>query len=191
MTVLDKNVEYKPLIMVVPRKKLSLIPLESPYRYSDYKESFYEPWVRLQCEVGLFETEEEARKALDSFLPNIDQFVFVTNEKNELVASAGLWEGTHFDTPRLRIHYVAVSEKDQHKGIGASMITKLSAMYDHRPSKYPLYLVTQTNSYGAIALYSRMGFNPYFGEYKGCSEEENKKNWELATQILREKATQH
>ena len=36
------------------------------------------------------------------------------------------------------------------------MLTKLCMMYDLIPSKYPLYLATQSQSYGAIKLYSRL-----------------------------------
>ncbi len=70
-----------------------------------------------------------------------------------------------------RVHYVAVGLSAQHKKIAQAMLTKLCMMYDMIPSKYPLYLATQSQSYGAIKLYSRLGFTPYLGAYKGCTEQ--------------------
>jgi ribosomal protein S18 acetylase RimI-like enzyme len=114
--------------------------------------------------------------------------LFVANENNELVGSAGLWFGNDFEESRLRIHYVAVSLSAQHKKIAQAMLTKLCMMYDTIPSKYPLYLATQSQSYGAIKLYSRLGFTPYLGAYKGCTEQKSKNAWQNVTEILRCKA---
>ena len=115
-------------------------------------------------------------------------FLFVVNENNELVGSAGLWFGNDFEESRLRVHYVAVSLSAQHKKIAQAMLTKLCMMYDMIPSKYPLYLATQSQSYGAIKLYSRLGFTPYLGAYKGCTEQKSKNAWQNVTEILRCKA---
>lgn len=116
---------------------------------------------------------------------NLFRNFYLCNDQGELVGSAGLWQGNHFGQNRLRVHYVAVSESAQHQGIASAMVSKLIAMYDQIPSKYPLYLATQTNSYGAIAMYSHLGFTPYLGAWRDCSEAQSKDNWELATEILR------
>lgn len=194
MTIVDKEVPFRQLIMVMPRKHIDKQkPLCDGYRYTKFKDSMKEDWAQLQCSVGLFDSISDAKNTLNSFLKDRKtfekRFVFVVDLDNELVGSAGLWTGRYFDGNRLRIHYVAVREDAQHHGIGSSMILRLCKMYDSIPSKYPLYLVTQTNSYGAIALYSRLGFTPYLGAYNGCTREESEKNWELATQLLREKAS--
>lgn len=115
-------------------------------------------------------------------------FLFVANESNELVGSAGLWYGNDFEESRLRVHYVAVSLSAQHKKIAQAMLTKLCMMYDTIPGKYPLYLATQSQSYGAIKLYSRLGFTPYLGAYKGCTEQKSKNAWQNVTEILRSKS---
>ena len=93
-----------------------------------------------------------------------------------------------FEESRLRVHYVAVSLSAQHKKIAQAMLTKLCMMYDKIPGKYPLYLATQSQSYGAIKLYSRLGFTPYLGAYKGCTEQKSKNAWQNVTEILRCKA---
>lgn len=192
MTVLDKEVEYRPLLMIIPRKRQDKEkPLHSDYQYAPWQDEMKEDWIKLHVETGLFDSYEEGEKCLNTFLKEEktfkEQFVFVCDDQHQLLGSAGLWKGDHFGMDRLRIHYVSVSEKAQHKGIASSMVSRLIRIYDEMPSKYPLYLATQTNSYGAIAMYSHLGFTPYLGQWKSCTKEESEQNWEIATEILREK----
>lgn len=191
MTVLDTSIPFVKVLMVMARKTIRKeVRLDSKFHYVDFSENLKEEWCKLQMEVCLFENIEEARKKWDSMLARDKEFfskyfLFVENEENELVASAGLWYGSDFNQDRLRIHYVAVLQKAQHRKIAQSMLTKLCMMYDEIPSKYPLYLATQSQSYGAIKLYSRLGFTPYLGAYNGCSEEKNKQAWQMVTDILK------
>ena len=190
MTVLDREIPYIKVLMVMARKTIRKeVNLNSDYCYVPFDASLKDAWCKLQTEVGLFETLQEAQKKWDSMvLRDADffskHFLFVVNEKNELVGSAGLWYGNDFDDNRLRVHYVAVSQSAQHQKIGQAMLTKLCMMYDRIPGKYPLYLATQSQSYGAIKLYSRLGFTPYLGAYKGSSEQKSKFAWQKVTKIL-------
>ena len=99
----------------------------------------------------------------------------------------GLCEFRPFQS-RLRVHYVAVSQSAQHQKIAQAMLTRLCIMYDSIPSKYPLYLVTQSQSYGAIKCYSRLGFTPYLGAYHGSSEQKSKQAWQSVMQILADRS---
>lgn len=194
MTVLDKSIPYEKVLMVMARKTIRKeIELNQEFHYVEFDESLKEAWCKLQTEVCLFENLEEARKKWDSMLTRdkdffSKHFLFVANENNELVGSAGLWFGNDFEESRLRVHYVAVSLSAQHKKIAQAMLTKLCMMYDTIPGKYPLYLATQSQSYGAIKLYSRLGFTPYLGAYKGCTEQKSKNAWQNVTEILRSKS---
>lgn len=191
MTVLDTNIPFVKVLMVIARKTIRKeVKLNSSYHYAPFCEDLKEAWCKLQTEVCLFENIEEARKKWDSMISRdkaffSKYFLFVENEENELVASAGLWYGNDFEQDRLRIHYVAVSQNAQHQKIAQSMLTKLCMIYDQIPGKYPLYLATQSQSYGAIKLYARLGFTPYLGAYKGSSEQKSKLAWESVTNILK------
>lgn len=193
MTVLDKSVPYIRALMVMARHTIyKEIPLHEEYHYVAYDDSLKEAWCLLQCEVGLFDSVEQASQKWDAMLKEDDQsfkenFLFVADAKGHLVGSVGLWKGHDFKEDRLRVHYLAVSLKAQHKHIATSMMTKLCMKYDSIRGKYPLYLVTQSQSYGAIAFYSRLGFTPYLGETLTSSSKESEKNWEDITNILREK----
>ncbi|WP_270433754.1 GNAT family N-acetyltransferase [Holdemanella biformis] len=194
MTVLDTSIPYEKVLMIMARKTIRKeIELNPKFHYVEFDESLKEAWCKLQTQVCLFENIDEARKKWDSMLTRdkdffSKHFLFVVNENNELVGSAGLWFGNDFEESRLRVHYVAVSLSAQHKKIAQAMLTKLCMMYDMIPSKYPLYLATQSQSYGAIKLYSRLGFTPYLGAYKGCTEQKSKNAWQNVTEILRCKA---
>lgn len=197
MTVLDRDVEFKKVLMVIARKTIKKeVPLKEGFEYVQYTDDLYEDWCKLHLDTKMFETIEEAHKKLDEMLEKdkqffIDNFLFVKDSEGKIVASAGLWYGKDFDEDRLRLHFVSVAQSAQHNKIAQSMITKLCMMYDKIPSKYPLYLATQSQSYGAISLYARIGFNAYLGAYKGCSEKENEAAWEFTTKVLQEKATRH
>ncbi len=190
MTKLDTNVVDYPLLMVLPKRTIRQEqPLLEGYSYVPYTPEIKAQWIDLQMEVGLFKNRDSAQEKADLFFEKAsDDFLFVVDQENQLVASCGLWQGNHFGMPRQRIHYVAVHPNHQHKKIAQAMLTKLCLHYESKPTKYPLYLATQTGSYGAVALYSRLGFIPYLGEYPGCSKQENEQHWQAVTDILREKA---
>lgn len=190
MTVLDKNVPYIKVLMVISRKTIEKeVELNSKYHYVDFSDDLKMDWCKLQCEVNLFDSMDGASaKWNQMILRDKDffskHFLFVKDENDNLVGSAGLWYGSDFDEQRLRIHYVAVSPSAQHQKIAQSMLTRLCKMYDLIPSKYPLYLVTQSQSYGAIKCYYRLGFTPYLGAYHGSSEQKSKQAWKNVTEIL-------
>lgn len=194
MTKLDPNIPYHKVLMVLPKKRITQEkPLNEKYHYVRYDDSLFEKWCELQYGVNLFSSIEEARAALRKMLEKDrtffeENFLFVMDKDENLAASAGLWYGNDFDEQRLRIHYVACDEKHQHQGLSQAMLTKLCMKYDTIPSKYPLYLSTQSQSYGAIRLYARIGFTPYLGAYKGHTKEQSEKDWEATTDILREYA---
>ena len=103
MTVLDTSIPYEKVLMVMARKTIRKeIELNQEFHYVEFDESLKEAWCKLQTEVCLFENIEEARKKWDSMLTRdkdffSKHFLFVANENNELVGSAGLWFGNDFE----------------------------------------------------------------------------------------------
>ena len=194
MTVLDKNVPFIKVLMVISRKTIEKeIELNSNYHYVDFSEDLMVDWCKLQFEVNLFDSMKDAQNKWNQMIQRdkdffSKRFLFVKDDDDNLVGSAGLWYGSDFDESRLRVHYVAVSQSAQHQKIAQAMLTRLCIMYDSIPSKYPLYLVTQSQSYVAIKCYSRLGFTPYLGAYHGSSEQKSKQAWQSVTQILADRS---
>ena len=180
--------------MVISRKTIEKeIELNSNYHYVDFSEDLMVDWCKLQCEVNLFDSMKDAQNKWNQMIQRdkdffSKRFLFVKDDDDNLVGSAGLWYGSDFDESRLRVHYVAVSQSAQHQKIAQAMLTRLCIMYDSIPSKYPLYLVTQSQSYGAIKCYSRLGFTPYLGAYHGSSEQKSKQAWQSVMQILADRS---
>ena len=194
MTRVDRSIDFIKVIMIIPRKEFyKEVPLKEGYSYQPYTDTMFDSWCQLHVQTGLFETVEEAKVNLETMLKEDrqafeNQFVFVCDENQNLVASCGLWKGYHFGMERLRLHDVSVLPSCQHQGIAKAMIVRCARMYDEMKSRYPLYVVSQSQSYGAIALYSRLGFTPYLGEYKEHTKEQSEKDWQRVTTILKEKA---
>ncbi len=194
MTTVDLSIPYRKVLMVLPKKRVgSEHKLKEGFHYEKYTDDLFDAWCSLQTGVKLFETKEQAAGKLKEMLAEDraffeENFLFVMDEKGNLAASAGLWPGRDFDEPRLRIHYVATDPSFQHNGLARSMLTKLAVKYDTLKTKYPLYLATQAQSYGAIRLYASIGFTPYLGAYNGHTQEQSGQDWEETTKILREHA---
>ena len=89
--------------------------------------------------------------------------VFVCDEKDNVVATASLWDGEHFGETLQRVHWVAVSAEYQGKGIAKALLTKVLDMYNDLGYKNYIYLTSQTWSYKAINIYKSFGFKPYIG----------------------------
>ncbi len=192
MTKLDRNVVDIPLLMVLPlEKEIEVNQLQAPYRYIEYRDEYAKQWCCLQTETGLFESLAQAEEKLNTFIKQgnnfKDNFLFVVDENNELVGSAGIWPGFHFGKERARIHYVSVSEKVQGKGIAKAMLTKLCNQYQREGHTEELYLATQTGSYAAINLYNRIGFIPYEEAYQNYTKQEVIGHWKIAWEIIDKK----
>ena len=177
--------------MVLPRHAIHQeAPLHANYHYADFDPSFREPWARLMLETGLVPDLEAGLTQWDKMeaqAPEMlhEHFRFVLGPEGDLAATAGLFPGHDFPD-RLRLHWVATGLNHQHRGLARSVITALALEYETLAGKYPLYLSTQSQSYGAIKLYSRLGFEPYMGAYEGHSQEQSQQDWQAVTDVLRQ-----
>lgn len=177
--------------MVLPRKTIQEEqPLAPGYTWAPYNPDLRQPWARLMVETGLVNDEEAGLAQWDKMEQEDpeklrEHFRFILGPDNDLAATAGLFPGHDFPG-RLRLHWVATSLNHQHKGLARTLITALAREYDAMPGSYPLYLSTQSQSYGAIKLYSRLGFQPYMGAYEGHTREQSEEDWKTVTDILRQ-----
>ncbi|WP_301203922.1 GNAT family N-acetyltransferase [Faecalibaculum rodentium] len=191
MTICDTNIPFTKVLMVLPRNTIHTeTPLHEGYTYAPWRESFRQPWAALMVETGLVPDQEAGLAQWDKMMneaPEMlrEHFRFVLGPEGDLAATAGLFPGHDFPD-RLRLHWVATGLNHQHRGLAKSIITALAKEYDRMPEKYPLYLSTQSQSYGAIKLYSRLGFQPYMGEYAGHTKEQSEDDWRIVTGVLQE-----
>lgn len=190
MTICDRTIPFTKVLMVLPRHTIQTpVPLAEGYQWYPWDPALKEPWARLMLQTGLVESLEEGvaqwekMEAEDPAMFH-DHFFFVSGPDGDLAATAGLFPGHDFPD-RLRLHWVATSLDHQHKGLAKAVISRIACDYETMNSRYPLYLSTQSQSHGAIKLYTRLGFIPYMGEYKDHTSEQSQEDWKLVTEVLR------
>ncbi|MBQ5821340.1 MAG: GNAT family N-acetyltransferase, partial [Clostridia bacterium] len=93
-----------------------------------------------------------------------DACLFAVEEKTgEVAAMLTLWEGGIVKGDRRRVHWVATREKFQGKGIIKAMMTYAMDLYHKQGSEGPCILATGTQSWQAIRIYKKFGFEAYLG----------------------------
>lgn len=192
MTTLDKSIPYYPVLMILKNKpKIEKIELPEGYYFQTYDASYKDAWIKLHVALGqikdiesgyqyfeeTFETQPEALKK---------QMILLVDSCGNLVGTSSVWEGYHFNKKRYRVHWVGVDENHQRKGLAKALLLKTIELYESMQLEDPLYLTTQTNSYVAISMYLKLGFEPYKGSMpenfhanKDTFEIENQKAWNI------------
>jgi GNAT superfamily N-acetyltransferase len=195
--MLDKN--NMPLIGVIMEKydtkNYPKVNLPRGYYFSPYKSGYENEWCKLQFRLEQTDSLDEANEIFQrEFMSRPDEMkircVFVCDDKDNVIATASLWDGKHFGKTLQRVHWVAVSYEYQGKGIAKALLTKVLDIYDDLGYRNYIYLTSQTWSYKAINIYKAFGFKPYIGKkpknYKAVNmvsdyEEKNKEAWNIIT----------
>ncbi|MBQ0065067.1 MAG: GNAT family N-acetyltransferase [Firmicutes bacterium] len=183
----DKSVPSIKTLMICPRMQiLKETPLPKGYSYMQIDDDMDQEWIDLQMMAGNFKEQKEAY----DFFWNMDRdkFVFVQDENGKLVGSAGLYPGEHFGMKRLRLGKLVVLLDHQREGIATAMITKLCVLFDSIPDRFPLYVSVNAQQHEAIKTFAKLEFTPYFGFWEGHTDKQSEHDWEIVTEILREKS---
>lgn len=194
--MVDKNsIPY--LSVILTKRDTNVYPIyELPegYSFCEYEDELQIEWIKLNMMYDVFESFGQAISYFqNAFLGNRDllrkQMLFVKNSENQVVATACLWEGSHFGQPVQRIHFFAVHNFHRSKGIGKAMISRLLAVYNEQQYKTGIYITSQTWSYKEINLFFMFGFKEYMGamppRWKGTPAQFNT-NKPIAWKIIKE-----
>lgn len=101
------------------------------------------------------------------------------------IAMAYWQEADDFGMIRPAIVFDAQRE-DLRAELFTALMTRMALAYDEIPSKYPLYIRLFESDLELIAQASRMGFVPYFGQWKQKSADESEEDWKRITESLRQ-----
>ncbi len=189
---MDKSVKYYEVLMVRRNSEFfRKYKLPVGYTIKPYEEGMEEKWAELETEVGEFSNILDARKYFKNEFIKEDVDLsnycyFVESPKGNVVATASLWFGKHFDEGiKYRLHWVGVSPDYRGKGLAKALISYILKNEKLKDEKY-IYLTTQSWSYKAVNLYLRFGFKPYSGSrpenWECCHmdfENYNNEAWEL------------
>ncbi|MGI6707404.1 MAG: GNAT family N-acetyltransferase [Clostridia bacterium] len=194
--MLDKSVKHYRVIMIrEDLRDIEEYPLQKGYRFSLFQAGDEKSWADIEASVGEFESLE---RAYDHFMKEFEDKMdelkercfFVEIETGEKVATAMAWYG-YLDGKLLpRIHWVAVKEEHQGRGLCKALISRVLSRFVELGYTGTAYLTTQTWSYKAIHIYQKFGFIPYDDGKKKVftgSNEEDQRDFHMAWDIIHEK----
>lgn len=99
------------------------------------------------------------------------------------VCHANWQDSDEFGMDRPAITLILPDEEDL--DLFDAMVSRLAIAYENLPERYPLYIRLHKTSLDLIAHASRLGFIPYFGEWKESNENHSAAVWEEITNALR------
>ena len=119
-------------------------------------------WAWLEHGIQDFDTFEEAYNYFrDTYFGDLDalkqRFICVVNEKDEFAGCVIAWKDRNGDDWIPAVHWLAVSPREQGRGIGRALVQKLMERFLELDG-LPVYLHSQPCSYVAVGLYSSLGF---------------------------------
>lgn len=198
MTTLDKNIPYYPVLMVLKNIPENLnVQLPSGYHFQRYNESYKDAWIQLHVRLGQIENMQKGRSYFEETFETkyeelSKQMILIVDDSGNLVGTSSIWEGFHFKEKRYRVHWVGVDEMHQRKGLAKALMMRSIQLYQSLNVEAPLYLTTQTNSYVAIAMYEKLGFEPYkeempinFHADAKTFKETNERAWQIIDEQIK------
>ena len=185
---MDRSVENIHLLMVKNDLKFESIDLLEGYKFVMYSSNLKDRWVDIQVNSGhVLDRVEGESYFKEVFLKkeNLleELMVFIESSEGEIVATGAIWEGKYFSNDEkraYRLHWIAVDPKHGGKGLAKALVSKLLTIFKDKKIGEGLYLSTQTQSYVAIKIYQKFGFQPY-------ELEKNKKGWDIVFEKLNER----
>ena len=191
MTTLDKSYAYEELLMVHDGTKIEEISMPEGYTLANHALDYKEDWCKMMLHHGMFFSEQEVQdywnKMVQQNAAFLDQNFFIAlDAQGNMAGAAGLWPGTHFGRESMRLHYLAVDEAHQNRGLATALVIHALNVHQKR-SRDPLYLSTQAQSWPAIVLYEKLGFHPWMEQTAFCSKEQSAAAWNKAKSLVYEK----
>ena len=168
--MIDKSIPHYPLTMT--KEDTDQYPrysLPEGYDFVFYQKGDEVKWAEIEVSVGQFESIElglthfSRQFVEEQNLAPEERMLFVRSPAGEYVATATLWNGDHFGDEHQRIHWVAVKDTHEGKGLAKAMLTRLMDLYRELGYGGFLYLLTGTRNFPAVAIYRKFGFVDYTG----------------------------
>ncbi len=160
--------EKHPVIMILNEIKHTKITIPDNYRFEMYRKEYKQQWIELMVKLNHFLSKEEALRYFNENFLDINEMrekiLFVVDKEGQVCGTCMLWEGNHFGSNRLRVHWMGVDPNHQGNRLGSGLLQKIIEIYQRMNKNDPLYLVTSNECCVAIKMYIQFGFIPYKGE---------------------------
>lgn len=193
--MIDRTIPYVPLIMrKSDPENFPVFPLPQGYSFDTWHPGLEEAWCQIQCSADHIENEEKAREIFKKeFLGRPEDAAkrcfYIFAPDGSPAGAGALWVGDLFGEPLCHVHWIAVAEEHQGKGLAKALITRLMQCYHELAQTGDIYLESQTWSYAALSIYDKFGFRPYLGPRpENCDDEdfeaEQQRGWEIVRQKI-------
>lgn len=185
--MLDTSLPHIPVVMVCDEPHpMPGWNLPEGYTIRRWEPGLERAWCIIESGTGEFRTPEDAMVHFEKeFLPYPDdlreRMYFAFAPDGSPAGTVTLWYSDRLGRMMPRIHWVGTHPAHEGKGIAKALLSAAIA-----GTKEPVFLTTQTTSWPAVRLYSRMGFVPYYDRpvvWTGGWEPE--KGWQLINEKIR------
>jgi len=184
--MLDKSIEHIKVTMTkcdtIEYPRFDLPP---GFYFEQFKSGHEKHWAKIMHSVGEVGSLKEGLNIFENEFLDKDlmhrRFIYVFDEFKNPAAVASLWIGDDLGCIMQRLHWLAVEQNYQGKGLMKVLMTKILDTYNELGCTQGIYLTTQTWSYKAINVYLKFGFKPYIGDvkYNKMNFHASKRAWDI------------
>ncbi|MBQ8655356.1 MAG: bifunctional phosphoribosyl-AMP cyclohydrolase/phosphoribosyl-ATP diphosphatase HisIE [Clostridia bacterium] len=161
--MLDRTIPFCHVIMRCDRILPMEIHLPDGYRMRSYQPGDEEAWAALEAAAGDF---ADAAAARDYFVRTYlsdpvkarERVFFAAAPDGSAVGSVIAWENERHGLTVPALHWLAVDEKHQRRGLGRALCQHAMRFLRRLDNSKPTYLHTQPWSWKAMLLYVSLGF---------------------------------
>lgn len=192
---LDRSIPYCNVLMRCDAlEKVPDCPLPPGYRFRFFQAGDEARWAEIEADIGDFATPAEALSYfVRRYLPHGEALsrrcFFVVDEAGKAVGTCTAWQDSKGTGMVSSLHWLAVLEGWQGKGLGKALLYKALSLYKEWAA-FPVYLHTQPWSYRAIGLYSGAGFRLLKRDSFSDYENQTKQALEVLRPLLSEEVLQ-
>ena len=157
--MLDRTIPFCNIIMRCDRILPMEVKVPEGYAIRAYQPGDEAAWAALHVATGDFATPDEASAYfLTTYGSDLSRALFAVSPEGNSIGTVTAWTDPRGDATVRSIHWLAVDEGHQRKGIGKALCKTALKLMRREDNAAPVYLHTQPWSWKAVLLYTAQGF---------------------------------
>ncbi len=157
--MLDRTIPFYNLIMRCDRILPMEVKLPEDYAIRTYQRGDENAWAALHVALGDFASAQEAADYfLNTYARDFSRALFAVAPDGSVIGTVTAWTDPRGDATIRSLHWLAVAEEHQRKGIGKALCKTALKLMRREDNAAPIYLHTQPWSWKAVLLYVSLGF---------------------------------
>lgn len=159
--MLDRTIPFYNTILRCDSYTPTEVVLPDGFSIVPYRDGFEKGWARLECALGDFDSEPEAKDYfVSTYLPDREKrekCLFLLNPEEWVIGSCIAWQDLRGDSSVFSLHWLVVEEVYQGRGLGKALCLAVMNIFA-QSGGFSVYIHTQPWSWKAILLYLSLGF---------------------------------